>query len=662
MKKNLKKSSPKTDKKTFDLVTGTLRTHSRGFGFVQPDSPCDFDEIFIPKTAIEHAVDGDRVEVAINPHSNWAKGADGKVVAVLSRGRTHLGGTIWKQGNNQEFLAYVPLLGSEKPAVVTTTTPTTLAIGDRVILKVNSWGNEQQPTICELTHVIGNISDASKDIAAAVEEFDLNDSFPSTAFKEALKWGEKVPDSERLKRLDLTKLPTITIDPTTAKDFDDALSLSKDKKGHFHLAVHIADVAHYVKKGSALDTEAKERSNSTYFPGFCLPMLPPQLSESLCSLRPKVLRLTVSVIMEFSQTGDLLHYSIERSCIKSRKRFTYEEAKEVLDGKSKSPYKKMLALMVELCHLLKQKRYHRGGIDFALPDFVLQIDEKGEPFAVQRIEYDITHQLVEEFMLKANEVVAKHLSDSGKNLIFRVHEEPLDENFQDFIKVARSLGLTVGQKPSKKDLQHLFKQAAATPFAQQLFVAFIRSMKLAFYSSENVGHYGLSLEHYTHFTSPIRRYSDLIIERLLFEEEPPLNELEKSAQRCSEQERISFRAEMHVKNLKKLRLLERYLKEDPSRTFQAVITKIKPFGIYFEVDPMMLEGFLRISELEDDYFQYNAQANLLKGERTGISHQVGKTIEVIPTQIDLIQQETRWQLCSPLPRKPRPSQKRRKRR
>lgn len=437
-----------------------------------------------------------------------------------------------------------------------------------------------------------------------------------------------------------------TIDPDTAKDFDDALSLSKDRKGIYHLGVHIADAAHYVKTETALDKEALLRCNSTYFPGTCLPMLPEELSNELCSLKPDVDRLTISVMMDFDKKGTLIKHEIVRSFIHSKKRFTYGEAKEVLDGKKKSPHKKTLKLMVDLCHLLKAKRYERGSIDFSLSEMVIQVDDEGRPTGIKKVEYDITHQLVEEFMLKANEMVATELTMRGKSLLYRVHEAPSEENFKDFFAFAHVLGFKISPEPTIEELRDLFEKAKKTPFAAQLSIAFIRSMKLAQYSPENVGHYGLSLEYYCHFTSPIRRYSDLITQRLLFDEEQENINLERIAERCSEQERISFKAETSVKTLKKLRLLDDFFKNDPHREFTAIVTKIKPFGLHFELSDLMLEGFLHISELEDDYFNHDAKRNMLVGTRTGKVHCLGETLLVKLVSVDLILLESRWALVT----------------
>lgn len=629
-------------------ITGLLHMHPRGFGFVTPDHPLDTpQDIFIPKHLTDSAVHGDKVEVVINPDSNWEKGPEGKIVSIVKRGRTHLGCTIRQFDSRGNLLAYAPLLGISKPVMIETEEESPLKIGDRVIVKVLDWGDEEGAAVGELSHHIGHISDPSCDIAAAVEEYDLNDIFSQSVVKEAKAFGKTVPKKDLKGRKDLTKITSFTIDPETAKDYDDALSLTKDKKGNYHLGVHIADVAHYVRHSSALDREASERCNSTYFPGSCIPMLPEELSNQLCSLKAKVNRLTVSVLMEFSPDGSLVDYEIVRAYINSAKRFTYEEAKEVIDGKKKSVHAPELKLMVELCHLLKRKRYERGSIDFSLPDLVIEIDPKGVPTGVKTVEYDISHQLVEEFALKANEMVAKHLSGKGKLLIYRIHEEPSQENREDFFALARSLGFQLPDKPTTHDIQKLFNEAKTTPYGQQLSVGFIRSMKLAYYSPDNVGHFGLSLEYYCHFTSPIRRYTDLIIQRLLFDEEDKDTDVYKIALKCSEQERISFRAEMSVKVLKKLRLLKGYLDEDANKEYTAAITRIKPFGIFFELSPLMLEGFLHISELEDDYFVFDPRRNILQGKSTGKIHSVGENIKVRPTAVDFIALETKWELAAP---------------
>ncbi len=627
-----------------DRIMGTISVHPKGFGFVRNEKGPD---IFIPKHSLMDAVDGDTVEVEVNPIIS-AKGPEGVVVAILKRSRTHLACiVIHKTGRH--FIAYAPLLGIDKPVKVKS--KTALKEGDRIICKVHQWHTDVDTVEGEMTRYIGHISDPSVDIKAAIEEFELPDGFSKEAIEEAEAFGKKVTGKDRL---DLTHWEIVTIDPDTARDFDDAISLTKDEKGHFFLGVHIADVSYYVKPGSHLDKEAYLRCNSTYFPGECVPMLPEELSNELCSLKPKVARLTQSVLAEFSPGGDLLHHEIKRSCIKSQKRFTYNEALAVLEQRKKSPHIALLERMVELCHLLKKKRLERGSIDFSMPEDVIVVDEKGVPQRIERVEYDITHQMIEEFMLKANEIVAKHLANQGKTLIYRIHEEPTGESFQEFYNFARSLGFHLPANPTHLDIQKLFQEAKSSPLLSQLSVSFIRSMRLAAYSSDNIGHYGLALEHYCHFTSPIRRYTDLVVQRLLFDELPESSDLDAIAAACSEKERVSFRAESSVVLLKKLRLASTYFAADPSRVYPAIVTRVKPFALLFEVPFFGLEGNVHVSQLGRDFFEFNATSQSFRGTRTGKTFAAGQSIFVRLEKIDYILLQSEWAL---VPSPPTPAKK-----
>lgn len=370
-------------------------------------------------------------------------------------------------------------------------------------------------------------------------------------------------------------------------------------------------------------------------------MLPEALSNGLCSLKPNVPRLAATVEMHFNTKGDLTNYKIYRSVIKSQQRFSYESAKEVLDAKKQSPHLNHLENMVELCHLLKAKRRERGSVDFSMPELVLVVDEDGNPKKTITVEYDITHQMVEEFMLKANEIVAIHLDKMNMPSVYRIHEPPHEDSYKDFIKLARTLGVQLPVDPNVFDIQKMFQDIAHQPIAHHLSIAFIRSMKLACYSEENVGHYGLGLTHYTHFTSPIRRYSDLVVQRLLFEQDHKMN-LTKIAEKCSKHERISFKAEMSVKQLKKLRLLQLWLKESQKKVYAATVTKIKPFGFFFDMSDLGVEGFFHFSDLKDDYYIFDQKAETLIGKRHGKELKSGTKITVQPDSIDLIHLHVNW--------------------
>jgi ribonuclease R len=628
------------------LATGTISVHPKGFAFVKTG---DGPDVFIPKHLVRDAVDGDLVEVDVASEVS-AKGPEGAVVSIIKRSRTHLAGTV-VEVLEKNYKVYAPLLGKEKSVLVRSKTP--LEVGDRIICKVVKWQTDRESVEGELTRRFGHISDPLIDIDAAIEEFELPTSFTQETLEEAKAYGKKVTNKDVAERLDLTEDETVTIDPDTAKDYDDAISLTLDEKGHFHLGVHIADVAHYVKAGSHLDRDAYLRSNSTYFPGRCVPMLPEELSNELCSLKANVKRLTMSVLAEFDPKGNLISHKITRSIIKSQKRFTYKEALEVIEGRKKSVHAPLLQRMVTLCHLLKKKRFDRGSIEFSMPDNVLIINEKGMPEGMERVEYDITHQMIEEFMLKANELVALHLSKHTQQLIYRIHEAPTPESFEEFYTFARSMGFQVPPNPNSQDIQELFHKAKDSPLLPQLSIRFIRSMRLAQYSADNIGHYGLALEHYCHFTSPIRRYTDLIIQRLLTNELPEGFDLPAAALACSTKERLSFKAESSVVTLKKLRLANLHFQDDPTRIYRAIITRIKPFALFFEVPDFDIEGTLHISEIGNDYYEFNPRTLTMRGSRTGKTYTSGQQIDVRIDKIDFILQENKWSLIGP-PREPRP--------
>lgn len=624
------------DQKIFE--EGIIRVHPRGFGFVIPEQG---EDIFIPKQFMNGAVDGDRVAIEINIHAISDKGPEGKVTEVIKRGRVELAGVVDKKLTGNDFSVFVPIIGAQKH-VIAEKSPFKIKVGDRILMDILEWGDDE--IWCRPKKLFGHITDASIDNDCAVSEFELRAEFSKAVIKEAKAWGKKVKPEDAIGREDLRSWETFTIDPDTAKDFDDALSLRVDEKGNYHLGIHIADVSHYVPPNSALDKEARLRCNSTYFPNFVLPMLPHELSSNLCSLKEKVDRLTVSVMVEFDKSGNMREYRLARTIIRSQKRFTYREAKEVLDGERSSRHEPTLKAMVKLCYLLKKKRSERGSIEFSLPEISLKIDEHGNPIATETVYYDITHQLVEEFMLKANELVALHLANEGRNLTYRIHDVPSEENMKDFATLAEAFGFKMPTKPKSEDFQRLFNEAQDSPHGPYLATNYIRRMKLALYSADNIGHYGLSLTHYCHFTSPIRRYVDLVAHRILLGASDERKHLELIAEDCSNQERISAKAEMSVLTLKKLRWAAAKKLEDSKKVYEAVITKVKPFGLAFEVIELMIDGFIHISQVGSDYYRYDEKNQKLVGERSRKSYVLGSKIEVKLKDVDLIHQQAEWQV------------------
>lgn len=630
-------------------ITGTIRMHPKGFGFVVTDKgfECGGD-IFIPKHLTHNAVDGDRVEVALALGPVSEKGPEGRVTVIVERSRKHLGGTITSLDEDGKVVVYAPMLGPNARVYLQNPKRNAIDLGDRIVMEVIDWGTKETPAIGKWLHTIGNIKDPMADIPAATEEFGLSSSFPAKALKESLAYGTKVKAKDLEGRLDLREEFTCTIDPDTAKDFDDAISISTKRNG-FKLGVHIADVSHYVSPGTALDKEAVKRGNSTYFPGVCLPMLPKELSENLCSLKPNCIRLTYSVLMDFDKEGELKKYTIEKSVIKSAKRLTYKQAKKLLDKDEDTPITEKLRLMVKLSKLLKKKRVQRGSVDLALPELIIKVNEKGEPEGTETIEYDITHQMIEEFMLKANETVATHLASQGKSVAYRVHDVPQEENIQEFALMARSFGFEIEDNPSPHLIQKLFEKALETSYGQYLATNYIRRMKMAYYSPDNIGHYGLSLTHYCHFTSPIRRFADLIVHRLLAGDEIDEENLGKITSNLSDLERLSSKAEGSVILLKKLRHLDNLKKKDPNHEFKAVVTSIKPFGLTIDILEIMLEAFIHISEIGLDYYEYNERKRELRGKSTGQIFTTGTEITAFLHKIDLVKQETKWELITDVP-------------
>lgn len=631
-------------KREEEPLTGVISMHSRGFGFVTIDQPTIYtQDIFIPRHLTNNAVHGDKVEVIVSSEvSN--KGPEGRVSAIIERGRTHIAGVIEQVRGYKGATAYVPLLGEEHKVIVEPSEEFALTRGDRVILEVLDWGKEGEPHSARVSHLIGHITDQSIDIDAAIEEFDLRKDFPIEVIEEAQKFDREVTPHDLRGRVDYRECISLTIDPDTAKDFDDAISVIKSDSG-YELIVHIADVSHYVPAGSLLDQEAYLRCNSTYFPGRCIPMLPEELSNELCSLKPNVDRLTISAHMHFDKKGQMHKYSIHRSVIKSAHRFTYKQALSVLEGHTSSPFAKHLKTMRELCQLLKNQRKERGSVEFAVSELSIQVDNEGFPTGFERIEYDITHQMIEEFMLKANQLVAEHLTEQGKGLTYRVHDQPDEANIEQFVKMAAAFGFKISSNPTPQELQQLFETTHDNPLGPFLVTSYIRSMKLAAYSADNIGHFGLSLAHYCHFTSPIRRYVDLVVHRILLGEERDDLSLDDVAKRASERERISAKAEMNVKLMKKLRYLKWIDDEEPYKTYDAVIVRVKQFGIFAEILGFELEAFISLSELSQDYYNYDEAKQRLVGERSGSVLAVGDPIRLHLKEVDLVRLEAKWYLA-----------------
>jgi ribonuclease R len=628
-----------TQKKTYH---GIFKGHRVGYGFVKSLNGEYSPDIFIPKTATSNAVEGDLVEVLITSTES-KKGWEGKVLKIVERKHQDLGAIVVEAFSKRAYVL-CPLLGLSKEIEVALKGSVQLRIGDRITVRLHKWKNGQKKLSADFSSYIGNIDDPICDIEAGIKDFALRNSFSNEVLAEVKKFPKEIDPSAYPDREDLRKLECLTIDPDTAKDFDDAISIEKSKKGFWVLGVHIADVSFFVQENSHLDREASLRCNSTYLPGTCIPMLPGELSDHLCSLKPNVPRLAVSTFMTFDSEGELQNYRITRSIIESRQRLTYNQALSILEKKTKSPLYTSIKKLEELALILKKVRKTRGCLDLALSDSRIVIDKNGVPTGIEVDEYDITHQMIEEFMLKNNEVIAKHLSEKELKIPFRIHEPPKPDSLEDFVQIVSTYGFKISSPPTQEELQNLFEEVKGSELEHQVSIAFIKCMKLASYCPENQGHYGLKLEYYCHFTSPIRRYVDLVVHRTLFEHSQNVD-FKEISERCSDAERLSAKAETSVRTLKILRYLL-ILKSKKIKSFHAVISKVKPFGFFFELPEFLLEGFIHISKIGSDFYDFDENKKSIIGGSTREIFSVGHKIKVSLESVCLITQEAEWRRIS----------------
>ncbi len=621
-------------------VLGKIFVHPKGFGFVRVESQeTAGKDVFIPKKYLMDSIDEDIVAIEISQVAS-PKGPEGKVLEVVERTKNHLPGLV-TQVEKTHYDLYLPTLGSDALVTLAKKGAPPLSLGARILVSLRKNKGGFTATFLEK---IGHVQEANSDTLFACFQQNIARVFPRECLDEVEIRVPFVTEQEKRNRINLTHLKAMTIDPPTAKDFDDALSIEIDERGNIHLGVHIADAAHYVKPGSALDAEAKKRANSTYFPRICIPMLPEFLSNGLCSLQPDVERLSVSVLMEFNQRGVLEKKQIVRSVIQSKKRWTYQEALSCIEENHPGSLEEDVRALARLARLLKEQRAARGCLDFSLQETSILVDAQGEPTGIVQEPYDSAHQLVEEFMLKANELVAEELSQRGDPALYRIHQEPQEDSLRSFAHTAQSFGFSLPDSPEGQDLQSLFQEASNSPHLTQLSLHFIRAMNFAHYAEENIGHYGLHLEEYTHFTSPIRRYADLLVQRMLFQESTP-PALGKIAEHLSDQERRSMKAENQVVFLKKLRLLQKRYEENPRASYSATLTSIRPYMIFFEVQGYAIEGSLHVSQMHKDYFIFDPKTERLLGQRTGCFYVLGGKIAVRIAEIDLIFEQIRFSLA-----------------
>ena len=623
-----------------DLVTGYFEAHREGYGFVVPEKPGARD-LFVPARAALSAMDGDIVMVRVE---NRAKRL-GRVVRILQRAHTRVAGRVeltregcYVRPKNRSipFDIHVPP-GKRGGA----------RSGQTVVVEITEYPSGIRPATGRVRKVIKEPEGPRAVVEAIIEEFSLPKRFAPSVHTEAKSlYGVKGFG----RRKDLRSLNTVTIDGERAKDFDDAVSIGLNEHG-YTLWVHIADVGFYVGWNTPLDAEARKRATSVYFPDRVIPMLPKELSEDLCSLRPSVDRPAFTVRMDFNRMGKRLGAEFFPSLIMSNERMTYTSVSKILvdqDERAREKYEYLLhefELMGELCGLLRKRRLERGSLDFDLPEPEVLLDMQGRPEAILRAERNFAHLIVEEFMIAANEAVAEHLSSLGVPSLYRIHEEPDPDRVEDVLKFVGHY-IRVGKRPGPGAYHKILRDVQGKPVEEAITYMVLRSLKQARYSPDNVGHFGLASKCYTHFTSPIRRYPDLVVHRILREvlmkkrlSDKRIKELSKVlpeiSLQSSRRERTADASEREVTDAMRVW----FMKDKVGDEFEARIVGVTPYGIKVRLDDFYVDGMIRISYMTDDYYRFDERNLALKGRNTGRTFRLGQKLSVRLDRVDLEERE-----------------------
>lgn len=626
------------------LVRGKFQGHQKGFGFVicEEERP----DIFIPISGVNSAMNGDKVYVRIEREEANGRKCEGEIVRIIERANTVTIG-IYEDSKNFGFVVpddkriyndiFIP---KEKNMNAKS--------GQIVVCEIYKWPENRRNPEGKIIEVLGNKGDRGLDILTIIRKHKLPEEFSTKVLDYAEAISEEIPETEYKRRKDLRDVMMVTIDGEDAKDLDDAVSLEKLPNGNYSLGVHIADVSHYVKEKNPLDKEALKRGTSVYLIDRVIPMLPKKLSNGICSLNPQVDRLTLSCIMEIDSKGKVVSHEIAESIIRTNERMTYTDVTKILRDKDKELIEKYDYLyetfknMEELCSILNKKRMDRGGIDFDFEECKIILNEFGKPIDIKPYERAVANRMIEEFMLVANETVAEYMYWTKVPFVYRIHEDPDEEKLIHFAEFIHNLGYIYknAQQVHPKHLQQILEEVKGKKEEVVVSTLMLRSMMKAKYSPECIGHFGLAARYYCHFTSPIRRYPDLIIHRIIKEyingriDENKITrlkgEVEIASQQSSDRERAAMEAEREVDDLKKAE----YMSEKIGEEFTGIISSVTGFGLFVEL-PNTIEGLIHINNLDDDYYIYDERHLCLIGEHTKKVYKLGEEVKIVVSKVDL---------------------------
>jgi len=618
--------------KTNNIICIIKNTNNRG-AFAMID---DKNEVFIDKKSSHFVLAGDEVEVSLFPKRKNKQ--EGEVIRVINRRKKDFVGEIDNSSSNFFLIA-----DDRRVSFDVFLPPKSIKreyLNKKVLVEVEGWDPKFKNPIGRVLKVIGSLDDHDTEINSILMDYGFAPEFPKKVAREANQINHNISNDEINHRLDIRKITTFTIDPEDAKDFDDALSVKKLKNNNWEVGVHIADVSHYVEEGSIIDREAIERATSVYLVDRVIPMLPEVLSNDICSLKPNVDRLAYSVFFELNDKAEIINYNINKTVIHSDHRLTYESAQEVINSK-KGKLVTELLLLDRLSKLLRKKRRKNGSINFESSEVKFILDDDNIPIDVYFKKSLSTNHLIEEFMLLANKTVAKHIGspkNKAKPFVYRVHDLPDKERISSLNEIVKKFGHNIENNNPKilsKSLNYLLDKVKGEPEQQMVETLTIRSMAKAIYTTSNIGHYGLAFDYYSHFTSPIRRYPDLIVHRLLDQyinkKQKENIDLEKICKHCSEMEKIASQAERD--SIKYMQV--KFLKNKVGKSYEGIISGVTEWGLYVEITANKCEGLVKISSIKNDHYIYNEKTYSITGYRTKKTYQLGQKVKIKIQRADL---------------------------